>query len=422
MDAPLAQRMRPTKLEEVIGQQHLIGENSIINRMIKANRLSSLLIYGPPGIGKTSIARAIAGTSNMRFFELNAVSSGKKEIEQIIKEAREETVLLYVDEIAQYTRPQQNLLLPVVERGDIVLIGSTTESVMHDIVPALRSRCQIFEVYPLTAKEVRLGLERALTDQVKGLGHLDIEITEEAMEYFVDNCGGDLRSGLNALEVAVLSTEKDKSGKVRVNLDTAEQSLQKKAFRTGKRTEKYDIISAMQKSIRGSDLDASWIWAGMLIEAGDLKTLIRRLLVTLYEDNGLATSPEVITAVSGAIKDAERVGLPEARIMISYAIALMCLSPKSNSAYTGLDRAIQDIKSGKVGEVPKHLRDAHYAGANDLGNGVGYIYPHNEVGFVKQQYLPDSLKHKQYYQPKKKGREELLALYYERINELKKRN
>ncbi len=344
----------------------------------------------------------------------------KKDIEKIVKETSGETIILYIDELHQYTRVQQDALLQHVEDGTFILIGSTTESVMHNIVPALRSRCQIFELQPLSADEVKEGLERALNDSVNGLGKINTEVTEEAMEYFIHGCGGDLRSALNALEIAVLSTEGNEEGKVKITLKDAEHCLQKKSFLIDRKgTQKYNIISALQKSIRGSDLDASYFYAAMLIEAGDLKTLVRRLLVTLYEDNGLAMSPEVVAAVAGAIKDSETIGLPESRICLAYAIAMMCLSPKSNSAYKALDRAIEDVRKGDIGEIPKHLRDAHYKGARELGNGVGYIYPHDEPGFVKQQYLPDNLKHKQYYVPKKKGNEELLALYYERINELK---
>lgn len=420
MDKPLAYRMRPTKLEDIIGQQHLVGEKSIITRMIKANRLSSLIMTGPPGIGKTSIARAISGSANLKFFELNAVSSGKKDIEKIVKETNGDTVILYIDELHQYTRVQQDALLQHVEDGTFILIGSTTESVMHNIVPALRSRCQIFQLQPLSVDEIRAGLERAIGDIDNGLGYINTEITDEAMEYFSQGCGGDLRSALNALEIAVLSTEKSEDGKVKITLKDAEYCLQKKSFLIDRKgTQKFNIKSALQKSIRGSDLDASYFYAAMLIEAGDLKTLVRRLLVTLYEDNGLAMSPEVVSAVAGAIKDSEIIGLPEGRICLAYAIAMMCLSPKSNSAYKALDRAIEDVRKGNIGEIPKHLRDAHYKGARELGNGVGYIYPHDEPGFVKQQYLPDNVIHKQYYEPKKKGSEELLALYYERINELK---
>lgn len=420
MDKPLAYRMRPTKLEDVIGQQHLVGEKSVITRMIKANRLSSLIMTGPPGIGKTSIARAISGSANLKFFELNAVSSGKKDIEKVVKEASGETVLLYIDELHRYTRTQQDALLPHVEDGTFILVGSTTESVMHDIVPALRSRCQIFELRLLDADEVRIGLERALNDNEKGLGYKNAEVSEEAMEYFIQGCGGDLRSALNALEIAVLSAEENEEGIVKVTLKDAEHCLQKKSFLIdGKSSALYDTISSLQKSLRGSDTEAALHYAARLIEAGDLKTLVRRMLVTLYEDNGLAMKPEVIAAVSGAIRDSERIGLPEARIPIAYSIIMMCLSPKSNSAYKALDRAIEDVRKGNIGEIPKHLRDAHYKGARELGNGVGYIYPHDEPGFVKQQYLPDNLIHKQYYEPKKKGNEELLALYYERINELK---
>lgn len=423
MDKPLAYRMRPTNLDEVIGQEHLVGEGKILRRMIKANRVVSMILSGPPGIGKTSIAKAIAGSSGMPYFELNAVSSGKKDIEKVAIESEGKIALLYIDEIHRFSRVQQDSLLPLTENGSLVLVASTTESVMHEVVPALRSRCQLFELKPLEPKEIRMGLEKALKDKDKGLGDLDIEVTEDAFLFFENSSSGDLRAALNALEIAALSTEPDENRKITITLKDAEDSIQKKSYSFDKDGNfAYNCRSAYQKSIRGSDVTAALWYAALMIEAGDLKTLIRRSRVVLYEDCGLATGSDVITSVSSALDDAEKIGLPEARIPLSYAIITMCMNPKSNSAYKALDKAIARVKQGNIGNIPEHLQDSHYAGAKSLGKGVGYIYPHDYDGFVQQQYLPDNIKDIEFYEPKFKGKEKLTGEFYKRIKELQKNN
>lgn len=420
MEKPLAYRMRPTNLDEVIGQEHLVGEGKILKRMIKANRLVSMILSGPPGIGKTSIAKAIAGTTGMQFYELNAVSSGKKDIEKVAKEAEGKVALLYIDEIHRFSKVQQDSLLPLTENGSLILVASTTESVMHEIVPALRSRCQLFDLKPLGLDEIRQGLEKAIADKERGLGNLDIVVSEEAFSFIIHSASGDLRSALNALEIAALSTEPKEDGKISISLTDAEESIQKKSYAFDKDGNfAYNSRSAFQKSIRGSDVDAALWWAALMIEAGDLKTLIRRSRVTLYEDCGLATSPDVISAVSAALDDAEKIGLPEARMSISYAIITMCLSPKSNSAYNAIDKAGKRVKLGDIGEIPIHLQDTHYYSAKKLGKAKNYIYPHDVSGFVNQQYLPDHIKDIQFYEPKTKGKEKLLSEIYQRINEMK---
>ncbi|GAB6440781.1 recombinase RarA [Bacillus cereus] len=418
MNEPLAYRMRPKRLEDVIGQKHLVGEKSILSRMVKSGRLSSIILYGPPGTGKTSVSRAISGSANIPFFELNAVSAGKKDIEKVAKEAEKQPVMLFIDEIHRFTKVQQDTLLPYTENGKFILIGSTTESVMHEIVPALRSRCQLFELKPLEVEEIEMGIERAISDKENGLGNYKVKVSEEAMKYFVYGCGGDMRSALNAVELAVLSTEPNEEGEIVITLQDAEQSLQKKSFLMDKSgSEFYSTISAYQKSVRGSDTDAALHYLAKLIEAGDLKTIVRRTRVIAWEDIGLA-NPEAALIASKCCDDAEQLGFPEARIPLSVAVVTLCLSAKSNTAYKALDKAIMDVKNGNIGDIPKHLRDNHFKGAKELGNGIGYIYPHDVDGFVKQQYLPDNLVNRRYYEPKIKGKEKMLAIYYEKIKEL----
>jgi putative ATPase len=415
---PLAYRMRPRTIEEVVGQQHLVGEGKIIARMVKAKQLTSMILYGPPGIGKTSIASAIAGSTKYAFRTLNAVTNNKKDMEIVAAEAKMSgKVILLLDEVHRLDKAKQDFLLPYLENGMIVLIGATTSNPYHAINPAIRSRCQIFELKPLTPEEVTQALKRALEDEERGFGKLKIEITEDAMLHFARGAGGDVRSSLNALELAVLSTDQDEEGIIHIDVETAEECLQKKSIPADKNGDAhYDVVSAFQKSIRGSDVNAALHYLGRLIEAGDLQSISRRLIVIAYEDIGLA-NPQAGARTLAAIETAERIGFPEARIPLANAVIELCLSPKSNSAILAIDAALADIQKGMIGEVPDHLKDAHYKGAKELGRGIGYLYPHNyENGWVPQQYLPDKLKNKQYYQPKKTGKfEQALATVYEKL-------
>lgn len=415
---PLAFRMRPRTIEEVVGQQHLVGKDKIIARMVKSKQLTSMILYGPPGIGKTSIASAIAGSTNYAFRTLNAVTNNKKDMEIVAAEAKMSgKVILLLDEVHRLDKAKQDFLLPFLENGMITLIGATTSNPYHAINPAIRSRCQIFELKPLAPEEVQLALSRAIKDAERGFGEIKLEITEEALNHFATGSGGDVRSALNALELAVLSTDPNQDGTIFIDLATAEECLQKKSFAHDKDGDAhYDVLSAFQKSIRGSDVDAALHYLGRLIEAGDLPSISRRLLVISYEDIGLA-SPHAGARTLAAIEAAERVGFPEARIPLANAVIELCLSPKSNSAVLAIDSALGDIQKGIVGEVPNHLKDAHYKGAKELGRGIDYLYPHNyENGWVKQQYLPDRLIHKQYYQPKKTGKfEQALSVVYDRL-------
>ena len=398
---PLAYRMRPTCLEEVVGQQHLVAPGKIIARMIAAKQLSSMILYGPPGIGKTSIASAIAGTTKYAFRTLNAATDTKKELQIVIEEAKMSgTVILLLDEIHRLDKPKQDFLLPHLENGRVILIGATTENPYIAINPAIRSRTQIFELIPLTPEEIHQALNRALTDETKGLGQYDVEITDGAMHTLTHFSNGDVRSSLNALELAVKSTPENEDGKIIITEEIAGNCLQRKVFAHDKNGDQhYDVISAFQKSIRGSDVDAALHYMARLIEAGELITLIRRLLVIAYEDIGLANPAGASRAVL-AVQAAEKLGLPEARIPLANTVIELALSPKSNTAILSIDAALSDVRQGKSGNIPSHLQDAHYQGAQKLGRGLNYQYPHNYPNhWVKQQYLPDTLKHTQYFQP-----------------------
>lgn len=400
--------MRPQKIEDVVGQADLVGPGKIIRRMVEAKLLSSMILYGPPGTGKTSIASAIAGSTKYAFRTLNAATDSKKELEQVVLEAKMSgTVILLLDEIHRLTKPKQDFLLPHLESGRIILVGATTENPYISINPAIRSRTQIFEVKPLSPADVKIAINRALTDKKNGLGKLKINLTPEALEHLSQVTHGDLRSALNGLELAAKSTPPDADGLITIDLGVIEECVQKKALVHDKDGDAhYDVISAFQKSIRGSDADAALHYMGRLIEAGDLPSISRRLLTIAYEDIGLA-NPQAAARTVQAVTAAEKIGFPEARIPLAVAVIDLCLSPKSNSAITAIDAALADLAKGNYGEIPNHLRDSHYQGAAKLGRGVDYKYPHDYLhDWVKQDYLPSKLKQKHYYQPKDNGRYE----------------
>lgn len=420
---PLAYRMRPRVLEEVAGQKHLVGEGKIIYRMVKARQLSSMILFGPPGVGKTSIASAIAGSTDYAFRMLNAVTNNKKDMEIVVEEAKMSgRVILLLDEVHRLDKAKQDFLLPYLENGMIVLIGATTGNPYHVINPAIRSRCQIFELKPLQPEDIKEVLHRALADSERGLGKFQVEVTDDALEFLANATNGDLRSALNGMELAVLSTEPNDDGIIHINVEIAGECIQKKGFSHERDGDAhYDVLSGFQKSIRGSDVNAALHYLGRLIVAGDLPSIVRRLLVIAYEDVGLA-NPQAAARTVAAVTTAEKIGFPEARIPLANAVIDLCLSPKSNSAIMAIDAAIADIENGRSGEVPDHLKDAHYLGAKKLGRGIDYKYPHDyESGWVKQQYLPDLIAGKKYYQPKKTGKyESALAQVYEKINDLMK--
>ncbi|PTF02980.1 recombinase RarA [Staphylococcus devriesei] len=404
---PLASRMRPTNIDEIISQQHLVGPKGIIRRMVETKKLSSMIFFGPPGIGKTSIAKAISGSTEYKFRQLNAVTNTKKDMQMVVEEAKMSgQIILLLDEIHRLDKAKQDFLLPHLENGKIVLIGATTSNPYHAINPAIRSRAQIFELYSLNDNDVLLALNRALEDEQRGLKTYHPKVDEEALAYFSTQSNGDVRSALNALELAVLSAEVINNTR-HVTIEDAKDCLQKGAFVSDKEGDMhYDVMSAFQKSIRGSDVNAALHYLARLIEAGDLPTIVRRLLVISYEDIGLA-SPSAGQRTLAAIQSAERLGFPEARIPLSQAVIELCLSPKSNSAIKAIDAALSDIRKGKVGQIPDHLRDGHYAGAKELGRAIGYKYPHDyENGHVVQQYLPNNIKNKKYYEPKTTSKSE----------------
>lgn len=415
---PLAYRMRPTKLEEVVGQQDLIGPGKIIWRMVKARMLSSMILYGPPGTGKTSIASAIAGSTKYAFRKLNAATDSKKDLQMVAEEAKMSgTVILLLDEIHRLDKTKQDFLLPHLESGKIVLIGATTENPYININPAIRSRTQIFQVHPLSVDDMKEAVQRALTDTEKGLGKMPIVLDQDAEEQLLLSSNGDLRSALNSLELAAKSTSPDDDGKIHLNMKVIEGSTQKRQLTADKNGDAhYDLLSAFQKSIRGSDTDAALHYLARLLVSGDLTSIMRRLTVIAYEDIGLANPPAAARTVS-AVQAAERLGLPEGRIPLANAVIELCLSPKSNSAINAVDDAIARVNKGHFGDMPSYLKDAHYKGAAKLGHGTGYKYPHDyPEDWVAQEYLPSSLKNDQYYHPKRNGRfEAAYADQYQRI-------
>lgn len=422
---PLAYRMRPTTIEEVVGQQNLIGPGKIISRMVKAKLLSSMILYGPPGTGKTSIASAIAGSTKYAFRMLNAATDSKKDLQIVAEEAKMSgTVILLLDEIHRLDKTKQDFLLPHLENGHIILIGATTENPYISINPAIRSRTQIFEVKPLLPDDILIALKRAITDTEKGLGELNLHVSSEALSFLSNSTNGDLRSSLNALELAAQSTDPDSDGVINITLTIAEECLQKKAITQDKDGDAhYDVISAFQKSIRGSDTNAALHYMARLLDSGDLQSVIRRLLVIAYEDIGLA-NPSACQRTVAAVTAAEHLGLPEARIPLADAVIELTVSPKSNSGVSAIDAALSDIHDGKIGDVPDHLRDAHYKGAAKLGRGVDYQYPHNFPNdWIAQQYLPDKLKNAEYYVPKSNGQiEPRFGEQYERLLNAQRKN
>ncbi|GAY73786.1 replication-associated recombination protein A [Lentilactobacillus kosonis] len=425
MQQPLAYRMRPTKIEDIVGQQDLVGPGKIINRMVQAKMLSSMILYGPPGTGKTSIASAIAGSTEYAFRTLNAATDSKKELQIVAEEAKMSgTVVLLLDEIHRLDKAKQDFLLPLLEKGSIILIGATTENPYISINPAIRSRTQIFEVHPLTPDDIIQAIQRALTDSQNGLANYHVKIANDALDFLSKATNGDLRTALNALELAVKSTNGDSDGNVNISLAIIEECLQRKSLSSDKNGDAhYDVISALQKSIRGSDTDAALHYASRLIAAGDLVSLMRRLLVIAYEDIGLA-NPAACARTVSAVDAARQLGLPEARIPLANAIIELALSPKSNSAMSAIDGALSDVKTGNFGDVPDHLKDAHYKGATDLGHGVDYKYPHDYPNdWVNQQYLPDKIKRAQYYIPKENGKiEQRLKAQYEQLRKATRPN
>ena len=428
---PLAYRMRPRTLDEVVGQQHLIGPGKIIRRMVEAKLLSSMILYGPPGIGKTSIASAIAGSTKYAFRMLNAATDSKKQLEQVAAEGKlSGTVILLLDEIHRLDKTKQDFLLPLLESGEIILIGATTENPYIAISPAIRSRCQIFELKPLAEEDVNQAISRALRDSENGLGSYHVELTDDARKLLIQKGNGDLRTTLNGLELAVRSTKQEKiaAGKneddqLIIDQEEMANSIQMRSQNfDAKGDGHYDLVSAFQKSIRGSDTDAALHYLARLIESGDLISICRRLSVIAYEDIGLA-NPAAVQHAQLAIQAAQSLGFPEARIPLANAVIELALSPKSNSAISAIDQALDDVKNKNYGPIPDDLKDTHYKGAKKLGHGKGYAYPHSFANdWIAQQYLPDNLVGTQYFNPKGNSKiESGLKKQYEILHEMQKK-
>ena len=412
---PLAHLVRPGRLEDFVGQRHLVGEGRLLYRLIKADMLSSAIFYGPPGTGKTTLARIIAAESSFSFKQLSAVSDGVKEIRQVAEEAANPIlnpggrVLLFFDEIHRLNKGQQDVLLPYVENGTIVLIGATTENPYFEINKALISRSTVFQFYPLAEEDILLLLERALNAIGNAYDGHNVELRMEAAKHIARVSDGDARRALNALELALKTTAPDSEGRIIIGLETAENSIQQRAIRYDKSGDQhYDVISAFIKSMRGSDPQAVLHYLARMLHAGeDINFIARRIIIAAAEDVGLA-NPRALEVAVAAAEAVRMIGMPEARIILAEAALMVALSPKSNSAYLGIDRALEDVKNGRIGEVPLHLRDASYLGASALGHGKGYKYPHDYPGHhVKQQYLPSELEGAKYYIPTGQGAEKV---------------
>ncbi|MCK8606941.1 replication-associated recombination protein A [Apilactobacillus ozensis] len=397
--------MRPKNISQIVGQQHLVGKNKIIYRMVKSKTLSSMILYGPPGTGKTSIASAIAGTTKYAFRILNAATDTKKDLQAIAEESKMSgTVILLLDEIHRLDKTKQDFLLPLMESGKIILIGATTENPYISINPAIRSRASIFEVFSLKPNDISEAIKRAIKDKTNGLGQYNVNISENAIKFLSEGTNGDLRNALNTLEIIVMSGLSEKKV-VNISLADVEDCLQKKPIAGDKNGDShYNVISAFQKSIRGSDVNAALHYAARLICSGDLQSLCRRLMVIAYEDIGLA-NPSACNRTIQAIDAANQLGLPEGRIPIADAIIELCLSPKSNSGMLAIDKAIERVEQNNYGNIPSYLKDNHYYDAKKMGVGKDYKYPHNYPNdWVKQQYLPDKIKDDCYYIPKNNGK------------------
>ncbi|MBU3104144.1 replication-associated recombination protein A [Clostridium gasigenes] len=420
MYKPLAELIRPKELSEVCGQQHILGENKILNRILKSGAISNMIFYGPPGVGKTTVANIIAKQSGKRFHKLNATNSSLKDIQEITNELDTfmgmNGVVLYLDEIQNFNKKQQQSLLEYIEDGRITLIASTTENPYHYIFKALLSRSTIFEFKPIEETDIKKALNRVIEIKSKDYKEITLRVEEEAINYLATYCNGDVRKSINGLEVALNSTNPNEEGILLIDLDTVRDSTQSKVVAYDMKGDShYDILSAFQKSIRGSDPDAAIHYLARLIKAGDLISICRRLLVMASEDIGLAY-PQASIIVKSLMDTARELGFPEARIPLAEATILLATSPKSNTAYLAIDAALKDLENLRVDDIPNSMKDAHYSGAVNLGRGVTYKYPHNyENSYVKQQYLPDNLASKVYYQYGDNKLEKTTAEYWRRI-------
>lgn len=424
-EAPLAGRMRPETLEEIVGQQHIIGKDKMLYRAILADKLSSLIFYGPPGTGKTSLARVIANTTSAVFTQMNATTSGKKEMEKAVESAKNnlgmygKKTILFVDEIHRFNKAQQDYLLPFVEDGTIILIGATTENPYFEVNNALLSRSNIFELKPLEREDIKALIRRAVSDEKKGMGVYKVKIEEDAVEFLADMAEGDARRALNAVELGVLTTERAKDGIIYFTLKTAEECIQKRVVRYEKNGDNhYDVISAFIKSMRGSDPDAAVFYLAKMLKAGESVSFIaRRIVICAAEDVGLADTNALVVA-NAAADAVERLGMPEARIPLAEAAIYIATAPKSNAAYMAINRAMQYVEKHHTDAIPAYLQEAGYKGAKNLNRGIGYQYAHDYKNhYVKQQYLPDNVQGEKFYIPGELGQEKDRVEYLKKIYE-----
>lgn len=422
-ESPLASRLRPTTLDEVVGQQHIVGKDKLLYRAIKADKLSSIIFYGPPGTGKTTLAKVIANTTSAEFMQINATSAGKKDMEEVVAAAKNnqgmygKKTILFIDEIHRFNKGQQDYLLPFVEDGTIILIGATTENPYFEVNPALLSRSVIFELKKLSTEDIRTLLLRAVNDTEKGMGSYHAQMDDDALEFLADMANGDARAALTAIELGILTTDRSEDGIIHITLDVASECIQKRVINYDKTGDNhYDTISAFIKSMRGSDPDAAVYYLARMLYAGeDVKFIARRIMILASEDIGNA-DPQALQVAVAAAQAVERLGMPEVRIVLAQAVTYMASAPKSNSAINAIDKAMRVVQETKTPPVPVHLQDAHYKSAGKLGHGKGYKYAHDYKNhYVKQQYLPDGLTGRKFYRPSENGYEKQIREYFHKI-------
>ena len=422
-ESPLASRLRPKTLDEIVGQEHIIGKDKLLYRAIKADKLSSVIFYGPPGTGKTTLAKVIANTTSAEFKQLNATVAGKKDMEEVISKAKDnlamsgKKTILFVDEIHRFNKGQQDYLLPFVEDGTVILVGATTENPYFEVNTALISRSIIFELHPLSVDDIKKLIYRAVEDKEYGMGVYNGHIDDDAAEFLAQIANGDARTALNAIELGILTTDPDEKGKINITLQVAEQCIQKRALRYDKSGDNhYDTISAFIKSMRGSDPDAAVYYLAKMLYAGESVDFIaRRIMICAAEDVGLA-NPQALVVATAAADAVHKIGMPEAQIILSEAVIYVATSPKSNSAVNAIFSANETVKNTVTAKVPVHLMDAHYHGSSKLGHGVGYKYAHDYPNhYVKQQYLPDGLEDSKFYEPGHLGYEQNITEYFKKI-------
>lgn len=422
-DSPLASRLRPTTLDEVVGQEHIIGKDKLLYRAIKADKLSSIIFYGPPGTGKTTLAKVIANTTSAEFTQINATVAGKKDMEEVVEKTKQtmgmygRKTILFVDEIHRFNKGQQDYLLPFVEDGTLILIGATTENPYFEVNGALISRSIVFELKPLSTENIKQLILRAVNDKEKGMGAFNARIDDDAADFLAEISNGDARTALNAIELGILTTDKSEDGTIHITMEVAEQCIQKRAIRYDKSGDNhYDTVSAFIKSMRGSDPDAALYYLAKMLYAGEsIEFIARRIMISAAEDVGMA-DPNALTVAVSAANAVHQIGMPEAKIILAEAVVYMATAPKSNASYMGLEKAMSAVQNTKISGIPVHLMDAHYKGAVKLGHGDGYKYAHDyENHYVNQQYLPDELVNEVFYNPGDLGYEVKVKEHFKKI-------